>query len=451
MANRPRSSRPRLSRRAHSRAYWSVLLVAGMLVCVGCSSKTYLMPTPNAYTHPEWNPFADVPPALQGDTVSVMYVTDRVPTKQEPDHWEYGRDRSRSAAFGEAQVKIGKDQTWDELVQASRTGKRKDKLELTNISTNELGRFPQTPPSMILTNEQRAAAPSSDKPTGSAEEKLFLAELSRRLAATPRKEVFLYIHGFSNSFDNSVTTIAELWHFLGREGVPIAYSWPCGSGGVRQYMYTTLSGQFTNYHLKQTIRLIASCPDVKKINIIAHSRGTDVATTAVRELHIETRDIPGATAALKLGNCVLAAADMDVNVVVELNVTEQVGRAVDSVAIYICNKDKALAFSNWLSLGQMRLGDINPSIFTPQEVTSLRESKHLQFIDARVKSLGPFGHSYFHDNPAVSSDLMLFLRYNLPPGGDRGRPLAVTDSGFWQIENGYPGPNWKLPQSAEND
>jgi hypothetical protein len=36
-----------------------------LFICGGCASKTYLMPTPNVYTHPGWNPFADVPQELQ--------------------------------------------------------------------------------------------------------------------------------------------------------------------------------------------------------------------------------------------------------------------------------------------------------------------------------------------------------------------------------------------------
>ena len=72
-------------------------ICVGMLA--GCSSKTYLMPTPNVYTHPDLKPFADVPPALQSNKVSVLYVTDRVPTQQTPDHWEYGHERSRSGCI----------------------------------------------------------------------------------------------------------------------------------------------------------------------------------------------------------------------------------------------------------------------------------------------------------------------------------------------------------------
>ena len=41
-----------------------------------------------------------------------------------------------------------------------------------------------------------------------------------------------------DSFEDAIFRIAELWHFLGREGVPIAYTWPAGHPGLlRGYNY----------------------------------------------------------------------------------------------------------------------------------------------------------------------------------------------------------------------
>ena len=428
-----------------------VVLVLVYGLAAGCSSTTYLMPTPNLYTQPDWNPFVDVPPALQTDKISVLYVTDRVPSDQTPGHWEYGQERSRSAAFGEVEIQIGENLSWDALAQESRSSEREEELPLIRTSTNELGRFQPTPPTLVLSDAQLAQPEPASDPLDSEMARRFTDELTRRLAATPRKEVFLYVHGFSNSFEDAMFTIGEIWHFLGREGVPIAYTWPCGVGGIRQYLYTILSGQFTNYHLKQTLRLIASCPEVKKIHLIAHSRGTDVVTTALRELYLEARGTPGATDRLKLGRVVLAAADLDVDVTIEMNGTERVLRAVDAAAVYICHKDKALAFSSWLSLGSMRLGDLEPHIFTREEIDTLRSSQRLQVIDARVADAGSFGHGYFHANPAVSSDIILFLRYQLPPGDGHGRPLGVSDTGFWIIGDQYPGPAWQLPKPEVRD
>src|SRR4051812_19194283 len=175
-------------------------VVCFLVAVAGCGSKSYLMPTPSAYTNPEWNPFADVPPALQGNNVSVLYVTDRAPEKQTPDHWEYGSKRSRSAAFGEAQVRIGKDASWEEVVQASRTAKRKKDLTIDVVAVNELARFGPTPIARVLTDEMLMQSADA-MPRTSESAHRFTEDLTARLAATPRKEVYFYVHGFDNSFE----------------------------------------------------------------------------------------------------------------------------------------------------------------------------------------------------------------------------------------------------------
>jgi hypothetical protein len=88
-------------------------------------------------------------------------------------------------------------------------------------------------------------------------------------------------------------------------------------------------------------------------------------------------------------------------------------------------------------------------IFTPAELELLRTSKTIQIVDARISNAGAFGHDYFHSNPAVSSDLILLIRYGLGPGAENGRPLGVDKKGFWVIDDKYPGPNVKLVSGAE--
>ena len=430
------------------------LTVAGLalLIGVGCYSKSYVMPTPTIYTHADWDPFADVPPALQDDEISILYLTDRVPTDQTPDQWAYGHARSRSAAFGEAVVEIGQGLDWEEIVQASRAQVRSRKLALTVTTTNETARFGKTPPALVITDAQFAAGarPPIDQAHAEAE-RHFREELARRLALTPRKEVFIYVHGFNNSFEDAVVTTAELWHFLGREGVPICYTWPASHGMVRGYEYTVASTQFTIYHFKQALRLIASCPEVERINILAHSRGTEVTADTVRELYIEMRGTTDTQQSLKLGTVILAAADIDLDVAIARNATERIGRAVERSALYISNKDKALGFSGWLFGGTRRVGNFDPELFDENELETLRHSQRFQIIDARVKKRGAFGHSYFHANPAVSSDVILLMRYCLPPGTAHGRPLGVSDKGLWIIDDEYPGPAWALPQGFEDN
>jgi esterase/lipase superfamily enzyme len=405
------------------------------------------MPTPAIYTNPAFDAFASVPADQRNNKIELMYVTDRLPEKEStPDHTQYGYHRSRSLAFGDATIQIGPDGlTWDELSKISRTANRNEKTELRIQSVRELERFSPTPARLILDDDEvinwdRLAVVAHEE-----SEKKFAAELADRIAATPRKEVYVYVHGYNNTFTDAVFTLGQIWHFLGREGVPIVYSWPAGKGGLTGYAYDRESGEFTIYHLKRILRRIALCPGVEKIHILAHSRGTDIVATAIRELHIETRGVADTQKKLKLGTIVLAAADVDVDVVIQRLWAERISRACERCVIYICKDDNALGAANWLFGGSMRLGYLSPEVFDRDEMENLRGSKRIQIIDARVSDAGVFGHSYFHSNSAVSSDLMLLLRYGLAPGGESGRPLGVNESGFWLLDDHYPDPkmgNW---------
>ncbi|MGH7177878.1 MAG: alpha/beta hydrolase, partial [Tepidisphaeraceae bacterium] len=243
----PRSNR--------SPARWLVvLLFVGLATAGGCGGKPQLMATPNLYTHPELKPYADVPPALQHNRVEVLYVTDRLLEKDAtPQAPVYGSKRSRSVAFGISEVQFGTDVTWDQLVEASTSSKRSVKLEMNVIKTTELRRFPPTPkvlfqlPNPLTAGTKPATAPSTLRTEVDEDIAAFQRELSARLAKTPVKEVYIYVHGVSTSFDSSILTIAEIWHFLGRQGVPITYSWPSGGGGgpLRGYMYDYNSSEFT--------------------------------------------------------------------------------------------------------------------------------------------------------------------------------------------------------------
>lgn len=419
------------------------LVFIAALVLGGCSGKEEMMPTPNVYAKGYRKLFTDVPPELQNNKVEVLYLTDRKPEKDStPDNTKYGFGRSRSLAMGVSTIELGENLSWDELVQASETAKRKVKVPMTVLKNKEVVRFEPTPKVLIELPSavERATNPTSTplEETVEQEKQVARAAFKERLDKSTTKDVFLFVHGYNNTFDDAVKTIGQLWHFMGREGVPIAYTWPAGRGGLlRGYTYDRESSEFTVYHLKQAIRAIADSPDVHSINIIGHSRGTDVTISALRELHLEFLGAGKSTRKeLKLRAVVLAAPDIDVEVVIQRMVTARLGRVPEQFAMYVCAKDNALGISNWLFGGGTRLGKLRGDLFTVDELNAMRAHKSVQIIDARIKDPGPFGHSYFHANPAASSDLILLMRYGLLPGPER--PLYADPKGFWYLTDDYP-------------
>ena len=412
-------------------------LLGTLLLAAGCDSARPLMPTPNLYTHGDIDPFAGLPEELRKNRAEILYFTDRAREPDAEGKPPYGYKRSRSMAFGVTSVHFGNDVSWDDLAKASRSAFRTVDVGMRVTGTTELVRFQPTPKTVIpAANEPIALSTAS---LNDPEFEVCRQELRTRLGKSPVKDVYLFVHGVKNTFHDGVMTIAELWHFLGRQGVAISYSWPAGGEGLlRGYNYDYNSSEFTIYHFKQAIRLLSSMPEVGRIHLIAHSRGTDVALTGLRELFLE---IAGggqsARDTLKLGSLVLAAADLDVDVFVQRAVTARLATVAQRTILYVSGADEALALSRFL-FGGLRLGEIQASLFTPEELRAARNSKSIDIVDARVTRPGNLGHDYFYSNAAVSSDLILVIRDGRAAGTENGRPLKVEGDGFWSIDDHYP-------------
>ncbi len=395
-----------------------------------------MMKTPNLYANFKSNTFSHVEPHFRNNKVDVLYVTDRKPMRN--NTLKYGFGRSASMAYGSYVVEFGKEITWDDLVKESLSKKRSLSLDIRTFKVAEHGRFPDTPLPLIASQGDIIIEPSSK----THQEEIgnqFQEEIQNRLALTSRKEAYIYIHGYHSPFEDSSFVIAQLWHFLGRKGVPIAYSWPAGSPGIfRGYQYDRESGEFTIYHLKEFLRILSSCPNLEKIHIVAHSRGTDVIASALRELFIEAR-AAGIDPArkFKIGNLILAAPDLDIEVVVQRFAAERFYLGLERMTIYVSKNDKAIGMAEWLFSSKRRLGQLRIGDLSERDKGLLRVVNQTDIINADV-DIGLTGHYYFYLSPAVSSDLILTLRDNLEPGENNGRPLAQIESNYWQIDDSYP-------------
>ena len=421
-----------------------VFLLAAVLLLGGCSSQRHLMPTPDIYALGIMQPFADTLPAeLKSVDVNIIYATDRVPAPREDGRLDYGLGREQSLAFGEAVVNIGGDTTWEKLAADARTGVRSKALNLSVVSVTERARGVEDSliyykgDGLVVTTkegEQQLRAMTST-----------VYDLLRaRLATAPRKEILIYVHGVANKFDDALYTTAELWHYLGREFVPIAYSWPAGRGGMlRGYSYDRESSEFTVFHFKKFIEWLATISEVEGIHVIAHSRGTDVALTAIRELTIEWRGrSETALERFKLRNVVVAAPD--INLEVSLQRTEREGTkwTAEQWTTYTSPHDKAIGSAEWL-FGGIRFGragfdTVDNMAKMWSETSAPKDSAGRDsLIQYEGKRGGHHGHDYFRTNPTVASDLVLAVRYGRSPGAENGRPLKHIGGLFWRIDDDY--------------
>jgi esterase/lipase superfamily enzyme len=431
--------------------FLSAISLATLLGLAGCATTYPLMPTPTLYTGAQAKPlFTDAPAAVRTPPLDLLFITDRASSTSPDEPEPYTEQRSRAMAFGSTTIEFGDHMTWEALVQQSLLVKRPTALDLTLGPTKELGRYPRIPYPPAVTPDGLTRAPAVVDAHEAATRQL-RAEIERRLTLSPRKEMVLYIHGVANSFTDAALAMGEMCHYMGREFVCGIFTWPAGGKGgiLAGYQQDYESSGFAVEHLRKAIRTIADTPGLEKIHIMAHSRGTDVLGTALSELSFEAymqqSTLPRR---FKLGNVVLLAPDLDVDVApakifaILSDPDLPYGPAPNPrvvipplhgfhLTVYVSPDDKALATSSWLFGSLARLGRIDASMMSPEQIKLVSELGFFDVIQIRGTT-DFFGHGYFRSNPKASADLIAMIRYGLAPNAP-GRPLEEVKRPFWRV------------------
>lgn len=405
-----------------------------MTILVACSNAIGLSQPPNLYLDGRNYPSGLVPVPLQVVEAPIFYVTDRELLKQSEGTARYGTERSDSMAFGRASVRFGAAD-WDDLVKRTHVDQGGQLSRLDVMEIEELVRFAETPlPAVRERGALRVVTEAQEDYAQSVT--AFQQALREEVLRTGNGRVLVYVHGISNNFEDSVQTLASLWHFTGRRSTPISFTWPAGNGGVLGYFQDREAGDFSVFHAKEFLRALAEIPEIEDIDIVAHSRGTSVMTQALREMVIFNRGRNVAPKlAMKTGTLILAAPDIDLGIVRQRLAAERVSEAFEQINIYVNPDDLALRLSSYLTK-QPRVGAAGAEDFKEGELFELSKEGLVHFV--RVEgSGGADSHSYFRNNPAVLSDIVLALRTRAFPGGSL-RPLEEDPDGIWRLHSTYP-------------
>lgn len=440
----------------------TIAAVALVLWIAGCASTAReLMPTPSIYQG-QGSAALFQRPSSKSPEIDLLYITDRGrPTAEEDPGLPYGESRGRRVAFGSAKVRMEPNLTWEELKTQSTLAKRTRPVNLALGEVRELGAYPHEPYGVeVLPNGNGIRKPEVQAGHDQANAALE-AELDRRLAASPTKEVVLYVHGFNETFESGADTMAELCHFLGREPVCAFFTWPASHTGnfLISYTNTTESAAYAVPHLRKTLRLIATRPDVKRVHVLAHSRGTAVAMDALSQLLVESVAAgKEPVKSLKLGELVLFSPDIDMDIAAQ-RITAYLSdpdlftvwnerRLPRSLAgrltIYTSPEDRALLISKILFRSKHRLGELTAADLKPQAQQFLAQLGKIDLISYQGKRTDFIGHGYFTTSPQVSSDVIELLRYGKRLGKP-GRELIRTGPITWefpmdQVKSRTPGP-----------
>lgn len=106
------------------------------------------------------------------------------------------------------------------------------------------------------------------------------------------------------------------------------------------------------------------------------------------------------------------------------------------MTIYTNTEDKALAAATSLFNSRQRVGAVNLSELSPRQREMMRRYNNLDLIVYDGSGGGLFKHGYYND-PAVSSDVLMLLRYGWRPGEGQRLGLERIDEQVWRIQADY--------------
>lgn len=406
-----------------------------MVVLAGCSGgkqvRINAMQAPDIYQNGQFDPFPSPYMTPENLPDAIFYATDRMPSKDLSSYPFYLNERGYVLRLGTASVVMeGKGMSWDEIQKISLLKDRGRNYHIKVDSVDEIGILDRSYEKMM---QHWMEEESSAKP-GLA----YARMINHRLALSPAKDIYLYVHGYRVEFDNPVLVTSELWHFLGYQGAFIAYSWP-STPSRWAYSADLETVDYTARHLRQFIQYLAKETDARRIHIIGYSAGTRVVINALWDLalmHNVDNDEQMAER-YRIGQVLLLASDYDRDVFLG-SILDRLLDIPDRVTVYRSSTDKALGVSRFV-LNRKRLGELldNEGI-AEDDIKVLKPNQELHFInvtDAENAKAGK-GHNYFRQSPWVSSDVLTTLRYNLSPE-ERGL-IRDPGSAIWQFPKDYP-------------
>jgi esterase/lipase superfamily enzyme len=304
--------------------------------------------------------------------VRVFYATDRQPTGNQAPGEFYGSDRSpdESIHLGTLDVSIPRDH-------------RMGAIERPSIWKLEFREDPAKHVVLLSVSPQ----PEAD----------FYRDLSAKVASSPEKDAFVFIHGFDNTFEQAAWRTAQLSYDLGFKGAPILYTWP-SKGELADYPADEATVEWSTPHLQKFLEAVASQSHATTIHLIAHSMGNRAMTGALKGIAQSHQGMPP-----MFKEVFLAAPDIDVGVFRQLAAVFPL--AATHVTLYASSHDEALAASRHIHEDE-RAGDSSPICVVP----------NIDTIDATQVSTDLIGHSYFGDNRSILSDIVNVMGKGLPPG-----------------------------------
>ncbi|MBB4953099.1 esterase/lipase superfamily enzyme [Agrobacterium vitis] len=212
-----------------------------------------------------------------------------------------------------------------------------------------------------------------------------------RANAVNKRRVMVFVHGFNNTYEDSVYRFAQIVHDSKTDVVPVLFTWP-SRASIFDYNYDKESTNYSRDALEDLLSRVSAEPGVTDVTVMAHSMGSWLAVEALRQMAIRHGRVNP-----KIANVILASPDLDVDVFRSQFMA--LGTKPPHFTIFVSRDDRALSISRRISGNVDRLGQINPA---DEPYRSALEATGITVIDlTKLKTGDQLNHGKFAESPEV--------------------------------------------------
>ena len=227
----------------------------------------------------------------------------------------------------------------------------------------------------------------------------FVKALRQQIADSPSKDLFIFVHGFNNTFEDAARRAAQMAYDLDFDGTPILYSWP-SAGSTSAYAVDEASVGISGRKMADFLDTIVNQSGAARIHLLAHSMGNRALIEALQTLLAKR---PLDKRQHIFGQIVFTAPDVDRDYFVDA--IDSLRPSAERVTLYSSSNDYALRGSQLLH-GAPRAGTAGDVIV---------RLPGLDTIDMSSVPADALGHSYFAANSGAIYDVFRILWRGDPP------------------------------------
>jgi len=395
------------------------LLVVGAVVGLSFYQPPMrLMPAPAMFLDGQTNTFSGAPETTDPQ-ISLFYATNRLPIGPR-DNRIYTIVPGRDLNLGVATIRIGNENTtWERIYEWS-TGASGDRRPFLYLQ------------SMV---EQASLADANPLPP---EASAWFAQINDALARSRNKDIIVYVHGANTTVERAAGQAAQLHHFTGRDTVVVLFIWPTAENFLR-YTRDMVTSLGAAPHLATLVELLAKNTSAEKIDVLTYSAGATVGSNGLALVGAKAKG--QGPEGFRLGEIYHAAPDADFRGFVDdmRAYADQVRRITVGVNL----SDSALRLSQLVNrasrAGRPDMAELDPE--ATDWLLGAAADYGLNVVRVRpegIPGLSRGSHTFWYDDPWVSSDVLLTLFWHLRPG-DRGLVEGNAGSGtrYWSFPPDY--------------